>query len=87
MVTIMDGALIKGENKVVKLKKKLHKLKMMMMDLFNVNLKHHTQEYIKWFNGIISSTTYLGVSKEGNNSLKIIKFLCILLVCFFFGTS
>jgi hypothetical protein len=29
----------------------------------------------------------LGVSKEGNNSLKIIKFLCILLVCFFFGTS
>jgi hypothetical protein len=72
----MDGALIKEENKVVKLKKKLHKLKMMMMDPFNVNLKHHTQEYIKWsfyslkhhtqeFNGIIPSTTYLGVSKEG----------------------
>jgi hypothetical protein len=40
---------------------------MMMMDPFNVNLKHHTQEYIKWFNGIIPSTTYLGVSK----------FLCI----------
>jgi hypothetical protein len=42
MVTIMDGALIKGENKVMKLKEKLHKLKMMMMDPFNVNLKHHT---------------------------------------------
>jgi hypothetical protein len=27
----MDGALIKGENKVMKLKEKLHKLKMMMM--------------------------------------------------------
>jgi hypothetical protein len=53
MVTIMDGTLIKGENKVVKPKKKLHKLKMMVMDQFNVNLKHHTQEYIKWFNGII----------------------------------
>jgi hypothetical protein len=53
MVMIMDGALIKGENKVVKPKKKLHKLKMMMTDQFNVNLKHHTQEYIKWFNGII----------------------------------
>jgi hypothetical protein len=56
MVTIMDGALIKEENKVVKLKNKLHKLKMMMMvmmDQFNINLKHHTQEYIKWFNGII----------------------------------
>jgi hypothetical protein len=50
MVTIMDGALIKGENKVVKLKKKLHKLKMMMMDPFNIKLKHYTQEYIKWFN-------------------------------------
>jgi hypothetical protein len=54
-----------GENKVVNLKKKLHKLKMMMMNPFNINLKHHTQEYIKWFNGIISSTTYLGLSKEG----------------------
>jgi hypothetical protein len=64
MVMIMDGALIKG-NKVVKLKKKLHKLKMMMMDPFNVNLKHHTQEYIKWFNEIISSTTYLGAFNEG----------------------
>jgi hypothetical protein len=57
MVTIMDGALIKGENKVVKLNKKLNKLKMMMMDPFNLNLKHHTQEYIKWFNGIIPLTT------------------------------
>jgi hypothetical protein len=28
----MEGALIKGENKVLKLKKKLHKFKMMMMD-------------------------------------------------------
>jgi hypothetical protein len=64
MVTIMDGALIKEENKVVKLKKMLHKLKMLMMDQFNVNLKHNTQEYIKWFNRIIPSTTYLGVSKE-----------------------
>jgi uncharacterized protein (UPF0335 family) len=56
-----------GENKVVKLKKKLHKLKlkMTMMDPFNVNLKHQTQEYIKWFNGIITSTTYLRVSEEG----------------------
>jgi hypothetical protein len=53
MVTIMEGALIKGENKVVKPKKKLHKLKKMMMNQFNVNLKHHTQEYIKWFKGII----------------------------------
>jgi hypothetical protein len=52
---------------VVKLKKKLHKLKlkMTMMDPFNVNLKHQTQEYIKWFNGIITSTTYLRVSEEG----------------------
>jgi hypothetical protein len=65
MVTITDGALIKGENKVVNLKKKLHKVNMMMMDPFNVNLKHHIQEYIKWFNGIIPSTTFLGVSKEG----------------------
>jgi hypothetical protein len=65
MVTIMDEALIKGENKVVKLKEKLHKLKMMMMDLYNVNLKHHTQEYIKWFNGIIPLTTYFGAFKEG----------------------
>jgi hypothetical protein len=85
MVTIMDEALIKGENKVVKLKEKQHKLKM-MMDSFNVNLKHHTQEYIKRFNKIILSTTYLEV-KRGNHLLKIVKFLCILLICFLFGTS
>jgi hypothetical protein len=54
MVTIMDGALIKGENKVVKFKK----------NPFNINLKHHTQEYIKWFNRIIPLTTYLGVFEE-----------------------
>jgi hypothetical protein len=60
---------------VVKLRKKFHKLKKKMMDPFNVNLKHHTLEYIKWFNGIIPSTKYLGVSEEGNNSLKIVKFL------------
>jgi hypothetical protein len=65
MVTILDGALLKGENKVVKLKKKLHKLKKMMMHSFKVNLKHRTQEYIKWFNEIIPLTTYLGVFKEG----------------------
>jgi hypothetical protein len=54
MVMIMDESLIKGENKVVKPKKKPHKLKKMMMtDQFNVNLKNHTQEYNKWFNGII----------------------------------
>jgi hypothetical protein len=63
MVKIMDGDLIKGENKVMTLKKKLDKSKMMMMDPFNVNLKHHTQEYIKWFNGIILLTTYLGAFK------------------------
>jgi hypothetical protein len=38
---------------------------MMMMDLFNVNLRHLTQEYIKWFKGIISWTTFLEASKEG----------------------
>jgi hypothetical protein len=61
----MDEALIKAENKVVRPKKNLQKLKKMMMDQFNVNLKHHTQEYIKWFNGIIPLTTYLGAFKEG----------------------
>jgi hypothetical protein len=54
-----------GGDKVVKLKEKLHKLKMMMMDQFNVNLKHHTQEYIKCFNEIITLITYFGVFKEG----------------------
>jgi hypothetical protein len=47
MVTIMDGALINEENKVVNLNKIHHKLKMMMLDQFNINLKHHIQEYIK----------------------------------------
>jgi hypothetical protein len=65
MEMIMDGALIKGENKVMKLKTKVHKLKMMMMDLFNVNLRHLTQEYIKWFKEIIPWTTFLEASKEG----------------------
>jgi hypothetical protein len=65
MVTIMDGALIKGENKVMKLKTKPHKLSMMMMDLFNVNIKHLTQEYIKWFKGFIPWTIFLEASKEG----------------------
>jgi hypothetical protein len=49
----------------MKLKEKFHRLKMMMLDPFNVNLKHHTQEYIKWFNRIIPLTTYLGAFKEG----------------------
>jgi hypothetical protein len=69
VVKIMNGAMIKGENKevkpMIKIMDKLYKLKMLMMDPFNVNLKHHTQEYIKWFNGIIPSTTFLEVSKEG----------------------
>jgi hypothetical protein len=66
MVTIMDRALIKGENKMMKLKAKLHKLKkMMMMDLFNVNLKHHTEEYIKCSKGIIPWITFLEASKDG----------------------
>jgi hypothetical protein len=42
MVAIMDGALIKGENKMVKLNEKLHKLKKKMMDPFSVNLKYQT---------------------------------------------
>jgi hypothetical protein len=50
---------------MVKLNEKLHKLKKKMMDPFSVNLKYQTWEYIKWFNRIIPSTTYLGVSKEG----------------------
>jgi hypothetical protein len=65
MEMIMDGALIKGENKVMELKTKVHKLKTMMMDLFNVNLRHLTQEYIKWFKEIIPWTTFLEASKEG----------------------
>jgi hypothetical protein len=49
----------------MKLKEIPHKLKMMMMDPSNVNLKNHTQGYIKWFNEIIPLTTFLGVFKEG----------------------
>jgi chromatin segregation and condensation protein Rec8/ScpA/Scc1 (kleisin family) len=49
----------------MKLKAILHKVKMMMMDPFNVNLKHRTQRYIKWFNEIIPLTTYLEAFKEG----------------------
>jgi hypothetical protein len=50
----------------MKLKEILHKLKMMMMmDPFNINLKHHIQGYIKWFNVTIPLTTFLGVFKEG----------------------
>jgi hypothetical protein len=65
LVTIMDGALIKGDNKVLKLKKKHRKLKMIMMDPYNINLKHHTQDYTKWFNRINPSATFLGAFKEG----------------------
>jgi hypothetical protein len=66
MVTIKFMALIKGENKVGKLKKMLHKLKMMMMmDPFNLNHKCLIQEFIKTFNGIIPLTISLEVFKEG----------------------
>ena len=65
MVMIMTmAAMINGENKVVRLKLMLHKLKMMMMDPFNINLKCLIQEYIKWFNEIIPLTIYLEASKE-----------------------
>jgi hypothetical protein len=63
MVTIKFMALIKGENKVGKLKKMLHKLKMMMMDPFNLNHKCLIQEFIKAFNGIIPLTISLEVFK------------------------
>jgi hypothetical protein len=49
----------------MKLKKKHRKLKMIMMDPYNINLKHHTQDYTKWFNRIIPSATFLGAFKEG----------------------
>jgi hypothetical protein len=50
----------------MKLKEIHHKMKMMMTkDPSNVNLKNHTQGYIKWFNEIIPLTTFLGVFKEG----------------------
>jgi hypothetical protein len=35
------------------------------MDPFNVNLKHHTKEYIKWFNETIPLMTFFEASKEG----------------------
>jgi hypothetical protein len=54
-----------GENKVEKLKKMLHKLKIMCMDLFNLNHKFLIQEFIKAFNGIILLTISLEVFKEG----------------------
>jgi hypothetical protein len=31
----------------------------------NVNLKHHIEDFIKWFNGFTLLTTSLGLSKEG----------------------
>jgi hypothetical protein len=43
----------------------LHKLKMMMMDLFNLNHKCRIQEFIKVFNEIIPLTIFLEVFKDG----------------------
>jgi hypothetical protein len=63
MVTIKFTALIKGENKVGKLKKMLHKLKMMMMDPFNLTHKCLIQEFIKAFNRIILLTISLELFK------------------------
>jgi hypothetical protein len=65
IVMIKFMALIKGENKMEKLKKMLHKLKIMMMDPFNLNHKCHIQESIKVFNEIILWTIFLEVFKEG----------------------
>jgi hypothetical protein len=59
----------------------------MMMDLFNVNLKNHTQECIKWFKGSSHRQHTWEHSKRGDNLLKVDKHLCILLVCLLFGTS
>jgi hypothetical protein len=55
----------RGFDQVMKLKEIPHKLKMMMMDPSNINLKNLTQGYIKWFNEIIPLTTFLGAFKEG----------------------
>ena len=41
---------------------------MMMVDQFNLNLKCHTQESIKAFNGIIPLTIYWEYSKRGTRS-------------------
>jgi hypothetical protein len=57
--------LIKRENQVEKLKKMLHKLKMTMMDPFNLNHKCRIQEFIKVFNEIIPLTIFLEVFKDG----------------------
>jgi hypothetical protein len=43
----------------------LHKLKMMMLDPFNLNHKCLIQEFIKAFNKIILLTISLEVFKEG----------------------
>jgi hypothetical protein len=64
MVTIKFISLIKGENKDGKLKKMLHKLKMIMMDPFNLKHKYLIQEFIKAFNEIIPLTIFLEVFKE-----------------------
>ena len=47
---------------------------MMMVDQFNLNLKCHTQESIKAFNGIIPLTTYLGVFEEGSTRSRLASF-------------
>jgi hypothetical protein len=65
MVTIKFMAFIKGENKVDKLKKMLHKSKMLMMDPFNLYHKCRIQEFIKVFNEIILLTIFLEVFKDG----------------------
>jgi hypothetical protein len=57
--------LIKGENKVEKLKEMHHKLKMMMVDPSNPNHKCLIREFIKVFNGIFLLTAFLEVYKEG----------------------
>jgi hypothetical protein len=80
-------AMIKGENKVGKLKKMLHKLKMMMVYPFNLN-KCLIQEFIKAFNKIILLIIYpWKYSKRGNYSFTFSNFYWTLLICFLFGTS
>jgi hypothetical protein len=59
---------------VEKLKKFLHKLKMMMMDQFNLNHKCLIPEFIKVFNRIILLTIFLEVLKEGNYSFMFSNF-------------
>jgi hypothetical protein len=55
----------KGGEQGREAKKMLHKLKMMMMDPFNLNHKCLIQEFIKVFNGIILLTIFFEVFKEG----------------------